>query len=61
MRACNTSGALEKIKEYDRISNVLSQLRELDFGVSESWTATDQPRYKGCEPMKGGKQPVQCD
>lgn len=61
MRACNTSGALEKIKEYDRMSDVLSKLRDLDFGVSESWTATDEPRYKGCEPMRGGKEPVHCD
>lgn len=61
MRACKDSGALNNIREYDRIVEVLSRLRDLDFGVVESWTATDLPRYKGCEPMIQGRKPVHCD
>lgn len=63
MRACNASGALRAIKEYDRMTEVLSDLRKLDFGVTEGWTIADanKPRYKGCEPMKQGKEPVHCD
>lgn len=61
MRACNSSGALKDSIEYSRVVDVLSQLRHLDFGVVESWSKDDAPRYKGCEPMKSGKKPVHCD
>lgn len=63
MRACNASGALKAIKEFDRLADMLSELRDLDFGVSDGWTKEDaaKPRYKGCEPMKQGHEPVRCD
>lgn len=63
MRACEASGALQMIKDFDRMAESLNQLRGLDFGVTEGWTIKDaaKPRYKGCEPMKQGPEPVICD
>jgi len=63
MRACETSGALQMIKDFDHMAETLNQLRGLDFGVTDGWTIEDaaKPRYKGCEPMKQGSHPVVCD
>lgn len=61
MRACKTSGDLAAIKEYARLAEVLSRLRGLDFGINQSWSASDKSSYKGCEPMKRGRRPVHCD
>lgn len=61
MLACKTSGALQMIRDYDRMSESLHSIRGLDFGISETWSPNDAPRYKGCEPMKQSNHPVKCD
>lgn len=62
MRASQASGQKDMNDRYDRLANTLSELRDLDFGVKESWTAEDnKPSYKGCEPMKTGHRSVHCD
>ena len=63
MKACNASGAMQMIKGYDELVETLTNLRDLDFGVVESWAIekANKPRYKGCEPMKSGNKPVVCD
>lgn len=60
MKANKASGQIEKIREYDRLAEVLHRLRNLDFGVKESWTGGDAPSYKGCEPLKTGRRSVHC-
>lgn len=62
MKACNRSGALAAINEYDRLAEVLSE-RDLSFEVDDPFTRedADNPSYKGCEPMKRGRKPVKCN
>lgn len=59
-QALRNSGALDKIFEYDRLASVLSDLGELEFGMVASWSPTDPVKYKGCEPLKVHRDPVQC-
>lgn len=61
MKACNTSGDMRMIQEFDRWADVLNKLRGLDFGVIESWDPSRRPSFKGCEPLKHGKKPVHCN
>lgn len=63
MKACNRSGALAAINEYDRLAEVLSERRDLSFEVDEPFTQedADNPSYKGCEPMIRGREPVKCN
>lgn len=61
MKISKTFGALKLIKEYDRLAEIMYEMRELDFGNLESWTVTDKGYYKGCNPQKNGKNPVVCD
>lgn len=60
-KALRTSGALDKIIEFDRLAAVLSSIGDLEFGMVTSWSPDDKVRYKGCEPMKQSRHPVQCD
>lgn len=60
MKACNRSGALDAINEYDRLAEVLSQQRDLSFEPFNQEDA-DNPSYKGCEPMIRGRKPVKCN
>lgn len=40
----------------------LKKLREdLDFDTFDAWQAEKPPRYKGCEPMITGNEPVKCN
>lgn len=59
-QALRNSGALDKIHEYDRLASVLSDLGELEFGMVASWSPYDPVKYKGCEPLKVHRDPVQC-
>lgn len=63
MKACNRSGALDDINEYDRLAEVLSKQRDLSFEVDEPFNQedADNPSYKGCEPMIRGREPVKCN
>lgn len=61
MRACKASGALAMIKQYDQLAEMMHKLRELDFGVVESWNPNEGISYKGCEPMKRSRHSVHCD
>ncbi|CRL07642.1 CLUMA_CG020606, isoform A [Clunio marinus] len=59
MRAWDSIGKLSMLKEYDRIADVLHELRDIDFGVNPGYKASP-PDYKGCDPMQRGKHPVKC-
>lgn len=54
------TGYLKILKEYDRLSELLSNLRDIDFGVEDAWKNA-KPSYKGCEPIKTSRHSVQCD
>lgn len=49
MKACNRSGALADINEYDRLAEILSKQRDLSFEVDGPFTQedADNPSYKG--------------
>lgn len=60
MRALQASNQYEFVREYDRLSYMLWNLRELDFGVVMSWDPDGAPSYKGCEPLQNSHNPVHC-
>lgn len=61
VRALQASDQYEFVREYDRLSNMLWNLRDLDFGVVMSWDPDGAPHFKGCEPMQKSKIPVHCE
>jgi hypothetical protein len=62
MKACNISGDLRMIQEFNRRADMMYKLRGLDFGVIKSWDPAHlKPSFKGCEPLKHGRKPVHCN
>lgn len=61
MRALSSVNELSLLKEHLRLEKLLAKLGDLDFDSRQSWTITDQPHYKGCDPMKTGREPIHCD
>lgn len=63
MKAYESVNQINKLKEYDRLLNVLYTLRaptDNDFGMEDAWTVTDNVYFKGCEPLQYKNEPVIC-
>jgi hypothetical protein len=60
-KARQASGAMDAIIEFDRLAEMLSTMRPLQFGMAKSWSPDDRVKYKGCEPLKVKYSPVTCD
>lgn len=60
-RAQKSSGALDAIVEFDRLAEMLSTMRPLEFGMATSWSPEDRVKYKGCEPLITHYYPVTCE
>ncbi|KAG5670158.1 hypothetical protein PVAND_000439 [Polypedilum vanderplanki] len=54
-----STGYLQKSDEFDRLIDMLVDLRDIDFGIIDSWK-NPKPTYKGCEPLKTSKNSVHC-
>jgi hypothetical protein len=54
-----STGFQQKTDEFDRLIDMLVDLRDIDFGIVDSWKNT-KPTYKGCEPLQTSKNSVHC-
>ena len=60
-KVSESTGFLDKIKQYDGLIKLLQKIRnDLDFGTEDAWRNA-KPTYKGCEPLKTSRHSVQCD